>query len=213
MLRSINPEPHTPMANKKHVEGDPIVIKKYANRRLYNTGTSTYVTLDDLAVMVKKGEDFTVQDAKSGDDITHSVLTQIIFEQESKTGNTLLPVSFLRQLISFYGDQLQMVVPSYLEQSMSALSEQQEQVRDQLSKQLGENPMTKNMQIPLQVMEETVRRNTEMFQKAMAMFSPFAMGAQATTKDETKKPVVDKDIDDLKSQLKSLQDKIDSIGN
>ena len=171
------------------------------------------MTLDDLAVMVKKGEDFTVQDAKSGDDITHSVLTQIIFEQESKTGNTLLPVSFLRQLISFYGDQLQMVVPSYLEQSMSALSEQQEQVRDQLSKQLGENPMTKNMQIPLQVMEETVRRNTEMFQKAMAMFSPFAMGAQATTKDETKKPVVDKDIDDLKSQLKSLQDKIDSIGN
>ncbi|MAZ84578.1 MAG: polyhydroxyalkanoate synthesis repressor PhaR [Rhizobiales bacterium] len=191
----------------------PVIIKKYANRRLYNTGTSTYVTLDDLAVMVKKGEDFTVQDAKSGDDITHSVLTQIIFEQESKTGNTLLPVSFLRQLISFYGDQLQMVVPSYLEQSMSALSEQQEQVRDQLSKQLGENPMTKNMQIPLQVMEETVRRNTEMFQKAMAMFSPFAMGAQATTKDETKKPVVDKDIDDLKSQLKSLQDKIDSIGN
>ena len=191
----------------------PVIIKKYANRRLYNTGTSTYVTLDDLAVMVKKGEDFTVQDAKSGDDITHSVLTQIIFEQESKTGNTLLPVSFLRQLISFYGDQLQMVVPSYLEQSMSALYEQQEQVRDQLSKQLGENPMTKNMQIPLQVMEETVRRNTEMFQKAMAMFSPFAMGAQATTKDETKKPVVDKDIDDLKSQLKSLQDKIDSIGN
>ena len=90
----------------------PVIIKKYANRRLYNTGTSTYVTLDDLAVMVKKGEDFTVQDAKSGDDITHSVLTQIIFEQESKTGNTLLPVSFLRQLISFYGDQLQMVVPS-----------------------------------------------------------------------------------------------------
>jgi polyhydroxyalkanoate synthesis repressor PhaR len=83
-----------------------ITIKKYANRRLYNTGTSTYVTLDDLAVMVKKGEDFVVLDAKSGDDITHSVLTQIIFEQESKTGNTLLPVSFLRQLISIYGDQL-----------------------------------------------------------------------------------------------------------
>ena len=141
----------------------PVIIKKYANRRLYNTGTSTYVTLDDLAVMVKKGEDFTVQDAKSGEDITHSVLTQIIFEQESKTGNTLLPVSFLRQLISFYGDQLQMVVPSYLEQSMAALSEQQEQVRDQLSKQLGENPMTRNMQIPMQMMEETVRRNTEMF--------------------------------------------------
>ena len=92
-----------------------IVIKKYANRRLYNTGTSTYVTLEDLAEMVKKGEDFIVQDAKSGDDITHSVLTQIIFEQESKTGNTLLPISFLRQLITYYGDQMQMVVPSFLE--------------------------------------------------------------------------------------------------
>lgn len=191
----------------------PVIIKKYANRRLYNTGTSTYVTLDDLAVMVKKGEDFTVQDAKSGEDITHSVLTQIIFEQESKTGNTLLPVSFLRQLISFYGDQLQMVVPSYLEQSMAALSEQQEQVRDQLSKQLGENPMTRNMQIPMQMMEETVKRNTEMFQKAMAMFSPFAMGAQAPAQEQAKKPVPDKDLDDLKSQLKALQDRIDSIGS
>ncbi len=192
----------------------PVIIKKYANRRLYNTGTSTYVTLDDLAVMVKKGEDFTVQDAKSGDDITHSVLTQIIFEQESKTGNTLLPVSFLRQLISFYGDQLQMVVPSYLEHSMAALSEQQEQVRDQLNKQLGENPMTRNMQIPMQMMEETVRRNTEMFQKAMAMFSPFAMAAaQAAPQESGRKPVADKDLDDLKSQLKALQDRIDTIGN
>jgi polyhydroxyalkanoate synthesis repressor PhaR len=192
----------------------PVIIKKYANRRLYNTGTSTYVTLDDLAVMVKKGEDFTVQDAKSGDDITHSVLTQIIFEQESKTGNTLLPVSFLRQLISFYGDQLQMVVPSYLEHSMAALSEQQEQVRDQLTKQLGENPMTRNMQIPMQMMEETVRRNTEMFQKAMAMFSPFAMPSASTPASEDgKKPVADKDLDDLKSQLKALQDRINSIGN
>ena len=192
----------------------PVIIKKYANRRLYNTGTSTYVTLDDLAVMVKKGEDFTVQDAKSGDDITHSVLTQIIFEQESKTGNTLLPVSFLRQLISFYGDQLQMVVPSYLEHSMAALSEQQEQVRDQLNKQLGENPVTRNMQIPMQMMEETVRRNTEMFQKAMAMFSPFAMAAaQAAPQESGRKPVADKDLDDLKSQLKALQDRIDTIGN
>ena len=121
----------------------PVTIKKYANRRLYNTGTSTYVTLDDLAVMVKKGEDFTVLDAKSGDDITHSVLTQIIFEQESKTGNTLLPVSFLRQLISIYGDQMQMVVPSYLEHSMSALTEQQEQVRAQITKAFGDNPVAR----------------------------------------------------------------------
>ena len=97
---------------------EPVVIKKYANRRLYNTGTSTYVTLEDLAEMVKKGEDFTVQDAKTGDDITHPVLTQIIFELENKDGQNMLPVSFLRQLIAFYGDQMQMVVPSFLEQSM-----------------------------------------------------------------------------------------------
>lgn len=195
----------------------PVIIKKYANRRLYNTGTSTYVTLDDLAAMVKKGEEFNVQDAKSGDDITHSVLTQIIFEQESKTGNTLLPVSFLRQLISFYGDQLQMVVPSYLEQSMAALHDQQEQVRAQLTKGLGDNPVTRNMQIPLQMVEETVRRNTEMFQKAMQMFSPFGLGQSGgpgqggAAEAPARKADSSKDIDDLKAQLKSLQDKINAI--
>lgn len=189
----------------------PVIIKKYANRRLYNTGTSTYVTLDDLAVMVKKGEDFNVQDAKSGEDITHSVLTQIIFEQESKTGNTLLPVSFLRQLISFYGDQLQMVVPSYLEHSMAALSEQQEQVRAQLTRNFGDNPMTRNMQIPIQMIEETVRRNTEMFQKAMQMFSPFGLGQGGPGEAPAKKSEATRDIDDLKAQLKALQDKINAI--
>ena len=122
-----------------------IVIKKYANRRLYNTGTSTYVTLEDLAKMVKKGEDFVVQDAKSGEDITHSVLTQIIFEQESKTGNTLLPISFLRQLISYYGDQMQMVVPSFLEHSMKAFTEQQTQMREQMTKAFGDHPDRKSV--------------------------------------------------------------------
>lgn len=190
----------------------PVTIKKYANRRLYNTGTSTYVTLDDLAVMVRKGEDFIVQDAKSGDDITHSVLTQIIFEQESKTGNTLLPVSFLRQLISFYGDQLQMIVPSYLEHSMSALTEQQEQVRAQLGTAFGDNPMARNMQLPMQMVEEQVRRNTEMFQKAMQMFSPFALGGGNMPGAEAAKSEPNKDLDDLKTQLKALQDKIDQIG-
>ncbi|MEM5492675.1 polyhydroxyalkanoate synthesis repressor PhaR [Hoeflea sp. AS16] len=188
-----------------------ITIKKYANRRLYNTGTSTYVTLDDLAVMVKKGEDFVVLDAKSGDDITHSVLTQIIFEQESKTGNTLLPVSFLRQLISVYGDQLQMVVPSYLEHSMSALTEQQEQVREQITKAFGDNPVARNIQLPIQLVEEQVRRNTEMFQKAMQMFSPFALAHSTQSEEAPKKSDTSKDIDDLKTQLKQLQDKINSI--
>ena len=185
-----------------------ITIKKYANRRLYNTGTSTYVTLDDLAVMVKKGENFVVQDAKSGDDITHSVLTQIIFDQESKTGNTLLPISFLRQLIGFYGDQMQMVVPSYLEHSMQAFTEQQSQMREQMNKALGDTPFGKNLQVPMQLVEEQVRRNTEMFQKAMQMFSPFM---NAPPQKETKKAEA-KDIDELKEQLRALQSKLDNLG-
>ncbi|OLP60251.1 polyhydroxyalkanoate synthesis repressor PhaR [Xaviernesmea oryzae] len=186
----------------------PITIKKYANRRLYNTGTSTYVTLDDLAVMVKKGEEFTVQDAKSGDDITHSVLTQIIFEQESKTGNTLLPISFLRKLISFYGDQMQMVVPSYLEHSMQAFVEQQSQIREQINKAFGDTPLGKNLQVPLQLVEEQVRRNTEIFQQAMQMFSPFMT---PTAPKETRKAEA-KDIDELKEQLRALQTKLDKLG-
>ena len=114
----------------------PTVIKKYANRRLYNTGTSTYVTLDDLAEMVKAEEDFVVVDAKSGDDITHSVLTQIIFEQETR-GHNMLPVNFLRQLIRFYGDSMQTLVPSYLDYSMSTLTHDQDMFREQMAKTLG----------------------------------------------------------------------------
>ncbi|MGG7580818.1 polyhydroxyalkanoate synthesis repressor PhaR [Rhizobium sp. Nf11,1] len=184
-----------------------IVIKKYANRRLYNTGTSTYVTLEDLAEMVKKGEDFTVQDAKSGDDITHSVLTQIIFEQESKTGNTLLPISFLRQLITYYGDQMQMVVPSFLEHSMRAFSEQQSQMREQVNRAFGETPLGKNLQLPMQMIEDQVRRNTELFQQAMQMFSPFMTppAAKESRKAEAK------DIDELKEQLRALQNKLDNL--
>ena len=184
-----------------------IVIKKYANRRLYNTGTSTYVTLDDLAVMVKKGEDFTVQDAKSGEDITHSVLTQIIFEQESKTGNTLLPISFLRQLISYYGDQMQMVVPTYLEHSMQAFTEQHSQMREQINKAFGDTPLGKNLQLPIQLIEETTRRNTEMFQQAMKMFAPFV---NAPPPKETRK-AEPKDLDELKEQLRALQTKLDNL--
>ncbi|MEP2981369.1 MAG: polyhydroxyalkanoate synthesis repressor PhaR [Lentilitoribacter sp.] len=187
-----------------------VVIKKYANRRLYNTGTSAYVTLEDLAEMVRKGEDFTVNDAKSGDDITHSVLTQIIFEQEAKTGNTLLPVSFLRQLISFYGDQMQMVVPSYLEHSMSALTDQQEKFKDQMSKSMDANPMMANMKAPMQMIEEQVKRNTEMFQQAMSMFSPFGLPTGAQEEQEAEKPEAN-DIDELKAQLKDLQGKLDKF--
>ena len=188
---------------------ESVVIKKYANRRLYNTGTSAYVTLEDLAEMVRKGEDFTVNDAKSGEDITHSVLTQIIFEQEAKTGNTLLPASFLRQLISFYGDQMQMVVPSYLEHSMSALTEQQAKFKEQMTKSMDANPMMANMKAPMQMVEEQVKRNTEMFQQAMSMFSPFGL-PNADKPEEEEKPEAN-DIDELKAQLKDLQGKLDKF--
>ncbi|WP_105384504.1 polyhydroxyalkanoate synthesis repressor PhaR [Neorhizobium alkalisoli] len=187
-------------------EGE-IIIKKYANRRLYNTGTSTYVTLEDLAKMVKKGEEFLVQDAKTGEDITHSVLTQIIFEQESKTGNTLLPISFLRQLISYYGDQMQMVVPTFLEHSMKAFTEQQTQMREQMTKAFGDTPLSKNLQAPIQLMEEQVRRNTEMFRQAVQMFSPFTGQPPATAAKKTDS----KDIDDLKEQLRNLQSRLDNL--
>ena len=112
-------------------------IKKYANRRLYNTGTSTYVTLEDLAAMVKTGEDFVVYDAKTGEDITRSVLTQIIFEQENKEGQNLLPIAFLRQLIRFYGDSMQMLVPRYLEVSIESLTREQEKFRHQMAQAFG----------------------------------------------------------------------------
>jgi len=153
------------------VKAQQTVIKKYANRRLYNTGTSMYVTLENLASMVKGNEDFVVQDAKTGEDITHSVLTQIIFEQENKGGQNLMPITFLRQLIRFYGDQMQMVVPAYLEHTMAAFSREQESFR-------GAGSAT---QTPLKLMEDQVRRNTELFREAMTMFNPFMAGAVGGT--------------------------------
>src|SRR5207249_897688 len=150
---------------------EPITIKKYANRRLYNTGTSTYVTLEDLAAMVKTGEDFIVYDAKSGEDITRSVLTQIIFEQENKEGQNLLPINFLRQLIRFYGDSMQMLVPRYLEVSIDSLTREQEKFREQISQAFGIGGFG--------AIEEQVRRNMEMFERNFAMFAPFARQGQA----------------------------------
>src|ERR1700743_3334715 len=145
---------------------EPVTIKKYANRRLYNTGTSTYVTLEDLASMVKSGEDFVVYDAKSGEDITRSVLTQIIFEQENKEGQNLLPITFLRQLIRFYGDSMGMLVPRYLDISMGSLTREQEKYRNQMAQAFGGSPFG--------ALEEQARRNMEMFERAFAMFTPFA---------------------------------------
>src|SRR5713226_9298716 len=145
---------------------EPVTIKKYTNRRLYNTGTSTYVTLEDLATMVKAGNNFVVYDAKTGEDITRSVLAQIIFEQENKEGQSLLPITFLRQLIRFYGDSMQMLVPRYLEVSIDTLTREQEKFRQQMAQAFGVGAFTS--------LEEQVRRNMEMFERAFAMFAPFA---------------------------------------
>ncbi|MEM9751244.1 MAG: polyhydroxyalkanoate synthesis repressor PhaR, partial [Pseudomonadota bacterium] len=155
------------MAVAENVSKDeqPITIKKYANRRLYNTATSSYVTLDHLSEMVKQGQDFTVHDAKSGQDITRSVLTQIIFEEESK-GQNLLPAQFLRQLIRFYGDSLQAFVPSYLEMSMENFSKNQEQLRERLTQTFGAGPT-------FGMFEEQVRQNIALFDRAVKMFTPF----------------------------------------
>lgn len=190
-------------------EKEPVTIKKYANRRLYNTGTSTYVTLEDLASMVKAGEDFIVYDAKSGEDITRTVLAQIIFEQENKEGQSLLPITFLRQLIRFYGDSMQMLVPRFLEQSMQSLTQEQGKFREQISQAFGG--------VGFGPLEEQVRRNMEMFEKTFAMFAPFARGQRATPSA----PAADKpassssstsEMDDLKRQLDEMQKRLDKLG-
>ena len=196
--------PETLTKTEKAVE--PITIKKYANRRLYNTGTSTYVTLEDLAIMVKSGEDFVVYDAKTGEDITRSVLTQIIFEQENKEGQNLLPIAFLRQLIRFYGDSMQMLVPRYLEVSIESLTREQEKFRQQMAQAFGVGAFTS--------LEEQVRRNMEMFERAFAMFAPFArresQAAEAAAEPE-KSPPKAGDIDDLKRQLDEMKQKVDRL--
>ncbi len=160
------------MADQAVPEGGPkpapVVIKKYANRRLYNTSTSAYVTLEHLSQMVKDKTDFVVYDAKTGDEITRSVLTQIIFEEESKGGQTLLPIPFLRQLISFYGDSLQGVVPQYLEMSMAQFARNQEQMRGYLQNAFGFNPF--------QQFETMGKQNMAMFEQAMRVFNPFRAG-------------------------------------
>jgi polyhydroxyalkanoate synthesis repressor PhaR len=181
---------------------DPITIKKYANRRLYNTGTSTYVTLEDLAALVKKGEDFLVYDAKTGEDITRSVLAQIIFEQENKQGQNLLPIAFLRQLIRFYGDSMQMLVPRYLEVSIESLTREQEKFRQQMAQAFGVGTFG-----PL---EDQVRRNMEMFERGFAaMFAPFARRDAQGEGD--KPPAPGGEIDNLKRQLSEMQKRLDRL--
>ncbi len=194
---------------------DPIVIKKYANRRLYNTASSAYVTLDDLSQMVKEGSDFVVHDAKSGENITRQVLTQIIFEEEAK-GENLLPIDFLRQLIRFYGDSMQAFVPSYLQFSMDHLTREHERLREEMVGSAG-TEMIKSM-------EDQARKNMAMFQDAMQLFNPFAAmqnmpGAASEAVRETPKQTdaaepqasPDTDLDDLRNQIKSMQSQIEKL--
>lgn len=201
---------------------ESVVIKKYANRRLYNTETSTYVTLDDLAQMVRSDRDFVVYDAKSGDDLTHSVLTQIIVEQESREGGqTLLPIPFLRQLIRFYDDSIGRMVPPYLQFSLETLAKEQEKFRAQFANAIG-NPAA-----AFEAYQEQARKNMAMFEQALSMWSPFgpmsigkkpgqnaagslpqqgnsaaAHPAESTTRDE---------LSELKAQLAAMQDKIEKL--
>jgi polyhydroxyalkanoate synthesis repressor PhaR len=183
----------------------PVTIKKYANRRLYNTAKSSYVTLDHLAAMVRDGEDFVVYDAKTGDDITRSVLAQIIFDEEGK-GESLLPINFLRQIIRLYGDTLQGFVPGYLEASMETFSRNQEKMREQVRATFGDNPAFAGF-------EAMARTNIEWFQKAMRMFSPHALAArdEEAKKDASGKRRADEDLEALKTRLAEMQKQLDRI--
>jgi len=194
------------VVSKQTESGAPITIKKYANRRLYNTATSSYVTLDHLCQMVKDGQDFVVIDAKSGDDITRSVLTQIIFEEESK-GQNLLPIDFLRQLITFYGDSMQTYVPSFLQISMEQFSKNQEKFRESLSSALGG-------QKPFEQFEDQIRQNVSMFEQTMKMFSPFGPSDQpshpSSPEPDHKDDKTDQ-IDELKDQIDEMKAKLDAL--
>lgn len=172
------------MAKGKSGKDEPTVIKKYANRRLYDTGRSSYVTLDDLCEMVQEGHDFVVVDAKSGEDLTRGVLTQIIADQESST-ETLLPTTFLRNLIGLYGKNAQTMLPSYLEQSMNIFIQNQERMTEQFAKSFQNMPHLENMFQGNQQLEELTRKNMEMFERAMKMMPPFGMNY--TDKDSSQK--------------------------
>lgn len=189
------------MGRTRRKPGEPTIIKKYANRRLYDTGRSSYVTLDDLCEMVQEGHDFVVQDAKSGDDLTRSVLTQIIVEQESRGDQNLLPTNFLRQLISFYGDSVQGVVPNYLEHTMDILTKNQEQLSSNINKSIDDGMnVFQNMPGSL---EEMNRKNMEMFTRTMKMFTPFGIMATEDEKEERIKEIKS-NIDELKKELDRL---------
>jgi polyhydroxyalkanoate synthesis repressor PhaR len=185
--------------------GERIIIQKYANRRLYNKATSSYITLEDLSKMVKHGVDFEVRDAKSGEDITRKVLTQIIFEEEGR-GQNLLPIQFLRQLIGFYGDRMQAFLPSFLELSLDSFIRQQERMREQMS-QVSPPSMG--------VFDEQIRQNMILFDRAMKMFTPFAFRPEETAAAPPPKPAPTAKDDDtlaeLKKQMAAMQEQLTAL--
>jgi len=194
--------------------GERVVIKKYANRRLYNTASSSYVTLEHLSEMVKQNIDFVVYDAKTNEDITRSVLTQIIFEEESQQGQSLLPIQFLRQLIGFYGNSMQAFLPSYLELSLASFTQQQERMRSQFQA-LGHTPGAG-------VFDEQVRQNLALFDRAMKMFSPFAFAKAdepAAPSPRAEPPAApapsasDEALVALRKQMAEMQAQIEKLAN
>jgi polyhydroxyalkanoate synthesis repressor PhaR len=184
---------------------EPVVIKKYANRRLYNTQTSSYVTLDHLCEMVKEGVDFEVRDARTGEDITRSVLTQIIFEEEAK-GQNLLPIRFLRQLIRLYGDSMQSFVPGYLDLSMESFSKNQEAIKNRVAEAFGGGS---------QAFEAMARQNLAMFERAMKMFSPFGMPQRSSSEEPrpngAAEPKTSEEISELKSEIEAMRKQLSEL--
>ena len=190
---------------------EPTVIKKYANRRLYNTATSSYVTLENLSQMVKAGEEFTVHDAKTGEDITHTILTQIIVEEESK-GQVMLPVNFLRQLIGFYGDSLQSLLPGYLETALQSFARNQEEMRGQMEKAFG--GMFPFKPFEFKTFEDMARQNLALMQQAAGLFNPFAAQNMGQSMGQKSDADAGKDADEvarLRAQLVALQQKLDAL--
>lgn len=190
---------------KTEASDAPIIIKKYANRRLYNTATSAYVTLEHLSEMVRDNIDFIVQDAKTGEDITRSVLAQIIFDQENK-GQSVLPVSFLRRLIKFYGDSMQGFLPAYLDMSMETFAKSQDQIRDQFAKAFG-------TRLPLNAFEETAKQNMALFQQAMRMWAPFAIPPAPRAEEAPASAGGEENLTELKRQMEAMQKQLDQLTN
>jgi polyhydroxyalkanoate synthesis repressor PhaR len=212
-INYLNAESAAAMEGDRKPANKSVVIKKYANRRLYNTDTSTYVTLDDLAAMVRLECDFVVYDAKTGEDLTHSVLTQIIMEQESKGGQqNLLPIGFLRQLIRYYGNSMERLIPSYLEFSLDTLTREQEKYRKQFADAFGS--------AAFEAMQDQTRKNLAIFERALNMFAPFTTFDQhyEAHKPETKEkpenqPSQQEEIAELKSQLSVIQEQLEKLAS